>query len=162
MLRQVDFVYTVFIKVRYNVDEFFMVGNQFGFNYTCKSDIEGLITVASIKLEEYMVAYNLTDDAIVYIKMTFRQKDKKLLSEFYLIPGIPCNAPQASKDSNRKENIYHVPLLSKPDQALVESNLAIPVSINKDSLGKPLSVDTEGGVITDIHMEIDGVLVNFL
>ena len=78
----VDFVYTVFIKVRYNVDEFYMAGNQFGFNYSCESDIKGLFIVVSNKLEEYMNHYNLRTDAIVYIQISFRQKDKKLLSEF--------------------------------------------------------------------------------
>ena len=140
----VDFVYTVFIKVRYNVDKFFMVGNQFGFNYICKSDIEDLLTVTCMKLEEYMIDYNLTEDAIVYIQLSFRQKDKKLLSEFALLPGSVSN---------------HVP---GSDLALVERNLAIPVSIHKDSLGKPLPVEISDGVITDIHIEIDGKLVNFL
>ena len=116
----IDFVYTVFVKVRYNVDQFFMVGNQFGFNYSCESDIIGLLTAVSERLEEYMISYNLTEDAIVYIQITFIQKDKKLLSEF----SFPCVT------KTDKRNVYHIP---KPEIALVETNLLIPVSINKIS-----------------------------
>ena len=37
-----DSLYTFFIKVRYNFDSFFMVGNQFGFSYWSKQDIYNL------------------------------------------------------------------------------------------------------------------------
>ena len=111
----VGFVYTVFIKVRYNVDAFYMAGNQFGFIYSCESDIKGLFSVISNKLEEYMGYYNLGSDTIVYIQITFRQKDKKLLSEFSL--EKPSNFP-------------------KYETSLVDSELflPIPVSINEDYL----------------------------
>lgn len=32
-------IYTVFIKVRYNYDKFYMAGNQFGFYYLSQEDI---------------------------------------------------------------------------------------------------------------------------
>ena len=63
----IDFTYTVFVKVRYNKDEFFMPGNQSGFNYTCDTDIENLFTLVSKRLGHYMDIYNLSSDAIVYI-----------------------------------------------------------------------------------------------
>ena len=36
------------------------------------------------RLEETFDLYNLTEQAIVYVEISFAQKDKKLLSEFYL------------------------------------------------------------------------------
>ena len=33
----IDNVYTVFVKIRYNQDEYRMVGNQFGFDYDSKT-----------------------------------------------------------------------------------------------------------------------------
>ena len=137
----VDFVYTVYIKVRYNVDEFAMSGNQFGFVYSYESDVKGLFSTVSARLIQTMIDYNLTEDDIVYIQVTFRQKDKKLLSEFSL------------------DNLSLIP---KPEFSLVETNLSIPVSINEDYLGKPLPVDILNGVITFIHISIDGKVVNFL
>lgn len=145
----IDFVYTVFVKVRYNLDEFFMAGNQFGFTYSSESDLKSLLAVISEKLEEYMSIYNLSDDAIVYIQVTFRQKDKKLLSEFSLL----------SSDGTDRKDLFHIP---RSDLKSVESNLSIPVSIDEDSLGKALPVDISDGLITHIHLEIDGKLVNFL
>ena len=136
-----DFVYTVYIKVRYNVDKFLMAGNQLGFIYSCESDIKGLYTAVSKRLQECMVMYNLTDDAIVYIQITLRQKDKKLLSEFSL------------------EKPSHI---AKHEIASVETTLFIPASINEDYLGKPLPVNVLNGVITHIDISIDGKLVNFL
>ena len=124
-----------------------MAGNQCGFNYTCDSDIKGLFTVVSDKLEEYMSSYNLSEEAIVYIEITIRQKDKKLLSEFSL-PS--CDG---------KHNITHIP---KFHIFKVENYLSIPVSINEDYLGKPLPVDISNGLITHIHINIDDKLVNFL
>lgn len=138
----VDFVYTVFIKVRYNVDEFFMA--QFGFNYTSESDIKGLLDVVSSKLQDYMADYNLSDDAIVYIQISFRQKNKKLLSEFLL--DKPSHIPDGQV-------------------GLVASELSIPLSINEDSLGKSLPVKILNGFITYIGIEIkmrSMKLVNFL
>lgn len=33
------FLYSVFIKVRYNEDSFFMAGNQFGFDFSTEADV---------------------------------------------------------------------------------------------------------------------------
>ena len=68
----IDFCYTVFIKVRYNVDKFFMAGNQCGFNYTSDYVVKDLFTVVSKRLEDYMSDYNLTEEAIVYVQVAFR------------------------------------------------------------------------------------------
>lgn len=45
-----DFVYTVFIKVRYNIDSIFMVGSQFGFNFSSTSEVHNLFTVVMSRL----------------------------------------------------------------------------------------------------------------
>lgn len=77
-------VYTVFIRVRYNKDQYFMAGNQFGFNFSSLLDIKGLFDVVTEKLSDYMEDYNLTDESIVHVELIFRQIDKRLLSEFHL------------------------------------------------------------------------------
>ena len=136
-----DFVYTGFIKVRYNFDSFFMAGSQFGFNFSSSSDIENLFSVVMSRLEEYSSAYILSEDAIVYIQISFRQKDKKLLSEFSL---------QKPSYITNHENL------------LIQDKLNIPVSINEDSIDKPLPTVISNGVITDIYLTINGELVNFL
>jgi len=34
----VDNIYTVYVKIRYNKDNFFMAGNQFGFKYNTEKE----------------------------------------------------------------------------------------------------------------------------
>lgn len=77
-----DYVYTVFIKVRYSVDRYFMVGNQFGFNYDNIYKLTDIFDTVVNRLEEYMEDYDLKEDEIVYVELSFRKKDKVLLSEF--------------------------------------------------------------------------------
>ena len=79
---QADTRYTVYIKVRYNEDNYFMAGNQFGFLYSSKINIDELYGTIISRLEEYFTNYNLTDEDIVYIELIFRKFDTKLLSEF--------------------------------------------------------------------------------
>ena len=137
----VEFTYTVFIKVRYNINEYFMAGNQSGFVFTSNSDINELYTTVYKRLNEYLDFYDLNYDDIMYVMLSFRQKDKKLLSEFSLTekPHIP-----------------------KSDFIITEKKLSVPVSINEDSLGKPLSVSVSNGVITNINITINNKQVNFL
>lgn len=136
-----DFVYTCFIKVRYDEDKFFMAGYQFGFDFSSNYEIEKLLEVVKSRLHEYFIAYNLTEDAIVYVQISFRQKSKKLLSEF---------------------------LLEKPSHTTTHENLQlgeklnIPISTNENSLGKPLSTNISNGVLSEISLTLDGKLVNFL
>lgn len=111
----IDFVYTVFIKVRYNIDSFFMAGNQFGFDYYSDSDIEQLHDDAMSKLQFYLDEYNLTGDAVVYVQFSFKQSDKTLLSEFSL------------------DKPTHITV---SENTITQNKLNIPVSINEDSLGK--------------------------
>lgn len=72
----VGFTYTVFIKVKYIVNEYFMAGNQFGFIFTSELDINDLYEKVYNRLDEYLDLYNLTDDDIRYVMLSFRQKIK--------------------------------------------------------------------------------------
>jgi hypothetical protein len=61
----IDKRYTVYIKVRYNINMFFMVGNQFGFHYISDNSLSQLYDDINIKLLEYLSSYNLTDEDIM-------------------------------------------------------------------------------------------------
>lgn len=78
--------YTVFIRVKYDVNCYFMAGNQFGFTYNNANDINNLKSTIIKRLEKYFEDYKLTDDDIIYVEASFWLKDKKLLSEFSLDP----------------------------------------------------------------------------
>ena len=49
----IDKRYTVYIKVRYNLNMFFMLGNQFGFHYISDNSLSELYDDINIKLLEY-------------------------------------------------------------------------------------------------------------
>jgi hypothetical protein len=70
-----DVRYTVYIKVRYNEDSYFMAGNQFGFKYSSKINIDELYAIITARFEDYFSHYNLTDEDIVYIELIFRKFD---------------------------------------------------------------------------------------
>ena len=135
-------VYTVFIKVRYNVDSFFMAGSQFGFKYNNKQDVDKFLYSVNARLDNYFSGYNLGNDCIEYIQLSFRKTDNVLLSEFIL---------------NKPEHIV------EDDYKAVKRNLNIPMSINEASLGKPLltKLDSENNV-THIFLNIKGKQVNFM
>lgn len=57
-------IYTVFIKVRYNVDSFFMAGSQFGIQYNNDEDINHLLLAVNTRLEDYFSDYNLSDNSV--------------------------------------------------------------------------------------------------
>ena len=76
-----DNVFTVYVKVRYNVDSFFMVGNQFGFVFNSNSSLNGLFDNINDRLSDYFSYYNLEDDDIVYIQISFRLLDRKVYSD---------------------------------------------------------------------------------
>lgn len=135
------FTYTVFIKVKYNINEYFMAGNQFGFVYLSEVDINNLDSIVYQRLDEYLDLYNITEDDIRYVMLSFKQKDKKLLSEF---------------------SLSEKPHISKSEFIITERKLNVPVSINEDYLGKPLPVNVSNGIITNIYININDKRVNFL
>lgn len=63
--------YTVFIRVKYDVNSYFMAGNQFGFTYNNGNDIIALKDVIIKRLERYFEDYKLTDDDIIYVEASF-------------------------------------------------------------------------------------------
>ena len=136
-----DSIYTVFIKVRYNQDSFFMVGNQFGFSFKSTDDIDNLLSDIKSRLDDYLDDYNLTDDSITYIQVSFKSLDVRLFSEFKLNKPIHVSI-------NDFNNTYR--------------KLNIPVSINSDSLGKPLDIQIVNNVITDIVLIYKNKRINFM
>lgn len=104
-------IYTVFIKVRYDQDNFFMAGNQFGFNYKSFNDRDDLLSIIKKRLKDLFEEYKLTDDSIVYIQLNFRKLDTKLLSEFKL------------DNSNN---------ISLSESSSIKRKLNIPVSVNEN------------------------------
>lgn len=118
-----------------------MAGYQFGFDFSSEADVVNLFTTVVSRLKEYIDLCKLTPEAIVYVQINFRKKDKKLLSEFSL-----------DKPSH----------ISKQENIITESMLTIPVSINKDSIGDPLTVSISNGIITNINLIINSKQLNLL
>lgn len=91
--------YTVYIKVRYHIDSYFMGGNPFGFIYDSENSLKDLYDAFRYKLEVYFKDYNLfpcgesikgslrgipqgLDEDIVYVQITFRKYDIRILADF--------------------------------------------------------------------------------
>jgi hypothetical protein len=53
--------YTVYIKVRYSENSYFMAGNPFGFTFIDDSSIDKLYTIVRSKLDNYFSFYDLID-----------------------------------------------------------------------------------------------------
>lgn len=140
-----DLLYTVYVKVRYDENNFFMAGNQFGFDFTSSDSISHLQENIIARLEEYFLDYNLTEDQIVYIQLRFKKLDKKLLQEF--------------SSSNIKEIIT----TSTPSETLsLKGLISIPVSTHSDSLGKPLDINIKDGFITNVFFSLNNEKVDFI
>ena len=133
--------YTVFVKVRYNYDSFCMAGSQFGFVFSSNEVIATLYSSVISRITQYMGSYNLSEDSIFYIQLSFIQQDRKLLSEVSLIKPFYV--------SNYENN-------------LIKDVLIVPISVNRDSIGKPLGVAIVNGFITAIDLIIRNNRVNFM
>jgi len=133
-------VYTVFIKVRYDIDSFTMCGSQFGFPYNSMDNISVLLDTIITRLDESLSHYQVGNESIVYVQVSFRKLSSKLLSEFTL-----------EKPS----------YISEGETKLVRKDLTIPMSINENSLGLPLRFTTDkDNNIAGIYLPDNGV--NFL
>lgn len=121
-----------------------MLGNQIGFIYNDLSSIKDIHFVLMKRLALYMESYNLVNDNIAYIELSFRKKDKTLLSEF-------IKNPEARN-----------PVKVVSDTLSTDSITNIPISVSEDSLGYPLHTQTDKGRITDIELTIDNNTTNFL
>lgn len=117
-----------------------MAGNQFGFDSSL-DNLDNLLNIVNNKLDDYFGVYNITSDAVLYVELRFTQMDNKLLSEFSL--ETPCH-------------------ISKQENIITTKDLNIPISINKDSLGNKLLVESDNGFITNISYLKKDKIVNFL
>lgn len=111
-------VYTVYVKVRYNKDNFFMVGNQFGLKFS-DNDFEVLLNVIKVRLEEYFGYYNLVDQDITYVLVSFRLLDRMIYSDLIIDKKKLENTPVSEKTA-------------------ILDLIAIPTTIEEDNLGQGL------------------------
>lgn len=100
-----------------------------------------MLDTVILRLNLYFDKSNLGKNDVSYVQLIFFEKDKKLLSEFFI----------------DKEKLAHI-----SDSENNFTNKIIPVSVNEDSLGKALNVVVFNDAISIIPLEIGGKLVNFL
>ena len=62
-----------------------MAGNQFGFDFYFLNNTNDLLSNINNRLDQHLGVYNLSDEPIVYIQVSFRKMHIKLLSEFIWI-----------------------------------------------------------------------------
>lgn len=70
------------MKVRYRIDNYFMVGNPFGFIYDTENSLNDLYKIFRYKVEDYFKEYNLLDEEVIYLRITFRKYDIRILADF--------------------------------------------------------------------------------
>ena len=133
-----DLIYTVFIKVRYDENNFFMLGNQFGFTFSSDNDIQDLLSIINSRLEDYYQEYNLSDESIIYIQISFRQLNIKLFSDY---------------------KMRTIPYITSKEVIDTKNNLSIPLSTN---IGITINVVIKNDIIVDIPVTIDNKIINFL
>nr|YP_009681537.1 hypothetical protein [Pseudocercospora fijiensis]QDO71958.1 hypothetical protein [Pseudocercospora fijiensis] len=108
-------VYTAYIKVRYNVDHFFMLGNQIGFSYKGFSSGSELFDIINLRLSSYYSQYNIDIEDIEYFQVKFILLDRKFYKDFMISADVV-------KDMKRVERQKTKMALSVPDyQSLYKS-----------------------------------------
>jgi hypothetical protein len=135
-------LYTVYVKVKYHVNNFFKAGNQFGWAFKNYTSINNLYEVVDKRLQDYFEYYKLTDEDIVYVQIILRELETKLLSEFKL--------DSIENNHNKRETIE------------TKRNLIIPISISEKYLGPALNTTVDDNYVTDIDVVINNEKVNFL
>lgn len=136
--------YTVFIKVRYNVDMFFSAGSQFGFHYNDKTSLTELYYTINAKLDEYQDKYNLTDDNIIYIQVILRPLDKHVYNKLKFVESDNIS----STDSNKLISITSIPF-RKTVEEFKQLGYTLPVYLDSNNY------------ITNIELNINGMTINF-
>lgn len=136
--------YTVFIKIRYDVDKFIMVGKQLGLHYESMKSIKDLYGDIDLGLDEYIGKYNLTGENVLYVQINFRILESKIYNNLKLTD---------------KEN------LKVGDVRRVQSILSIPAFRGVEELKQigstlPVQVDSDLN-ITKIELSVNGVTINF-
>lgn len=61
-----------------------MAGSQLGVQYNNEEDINHLLLAVNTRLNDYFNDYNLSDNSVSYVQLTFRKLDKVPLSELSL------------------------------------------------------------------------------
>jgi hypothetical protein len=140
----IDNVYTIYVKVIYDKDTFFMVGNQFGFNFSYENSYEVLFYDITIRLEEYFAHYYLVNEDIVYVQVSFRLLDIMIYSDLFIDKDILVNmTPTEKKDTL--------------------DLFVIPTATTEDGLGKCLPVVLDSNnKIKEVNIVIQDVKYNFL
>lgn len=64
-----------------------MAGSEFGFDYSSSEKIDNLLQIVKIRLEEYFDVYDISDESILYVQLSFMRMDNKLLSQLKHKPG---------------------------------------------------------------------------
>lgn len=90
-----------------------------GFDFSTLKLLINLHNDLKYKLSTFLDDYKLTPKMILFVCVTFKQLDHKLLSEF------------------RIDRPSH---MSIREFAPISTSLSIPISINPNSIGKPLPV----------------------
>lgn len=75
-----NYVYSVYVKVRYSSNNFFMAGNNFGFAYNSKDDVVLLLYTINSRLEGYFAEYNISGEVTDYIQVSFTKLTPSILS----------------------------------------------------------------------------------
>ncbi len=136
--------YTVYVKVRYDVDNFFMAGNQFGFRYDNETNLSDLYFDILQRLEQYYSSYNLSDSDIVYIQVSFRSLYWQVKSDLSInnIKSLTLS----NQDTKRSLDIITIPLSTKPNY-----------------LPKPLdTIIDKNKQINRVILTIDNKSINFM
>lgn len=137
--------YNVFIKLRYFSNNFCMAGSQFGFNYNCPGQIVWLFDIVKSRIANTFDVYNMSNDDIVYIQISFRKLDVKLLSDFTLDKTLDV-----------------INNMTKTEMETISDTSNMPVSTDESSLGTNLKITFVDNLITCIYVTMGNETFNFL
>lgn len=115
-----------------------MCGSQFGFIYNNHLDLNGFISNIITRLSDTFELYDISNDQVVLVQVSFRKLDSQIINELYLSDSLASNMDL----SNRQE-------------------LSVPVSIDENTLGTKLKTLSDKGFINYIELPIKGKYINF-
>ena len=120
-----------------------MSGNQFGFNYNNQFQVGWLFDIVKSRIASTFDVYNLTNDDIVYIQVSFIKLDVKLLA------GLTLDRNTIVKNSITDREV---------DTIITTTN--IPISTDQSSLSTPLKITFVDNTITSIYVTINNETFN--
>lgn len=140
----IDNVFTVYIKIRYDKDNFLMIGNQLGFEFKSHDDFGLLLKDINGRFEEFFGKYDIKDLDIVYIQVSFRLLDRMVFSDLFIDKEVLQDAHVSEKKA-----ILNV--------------VSIPATTDENDLGKPLiTVSDSNNYIKQVDIFIKGIKHNFI